>query len=1843
MAQLGTLWFDSRIQDNATSDAKRIRKELYHTLGNIPITVRLDDSNLGSIRNRIAQTLSSQSFHIKVDIDPASLASLSKMGGLTEAQAAAAKAAAEAALAEAKLNTERERTRAATANAEKAELNLARARERASQGISEQQRGMVALRASLNSGLNAVSSMTDAMVGLYSIHTARQFLQNIIDIGGQLEKQRISMGAILGDTARANTLFNQIKQLALKSPFGVVELDQYSKQLAAYGIEQSELFDMTKRLADISAGAGQDIGRLALALGHVKSATYLTGITLRQFSMNNIPMLKMLADYYSEVEKRAVSTAEVQKRISARQVSYEDVAEQIKRMTDAGGMFYNMQEKISESVSAKWKNLKDSLDIMYGELAESEVGNVLKGTATALMALTTHWQELLAVLGGGVGVWGAWRVSVAAMNLMLGTNTMSVLKTVTANKKAQATLLQYAFTYRKLSAEEAAAALGMRNISILQALGVKRAQSLANARKSLVVATRQQSIEEMRNALNNKKIIAEDLAKAVALGKVSKARAMCAVRTSTLTAAEKANAIAAIQNVRAYKLFGININWLTMSFGRLAVAMKSIFLSPQLWVFALISAIGDLWMRNNQEAEKAIELNNELFNRAEEGLKNIKQMAGETGITFKVNGKDALDSFGRVPTGVIGIPGADSIDGDTMSKNIDTWTEFIKNYAGTPNLMLNAAFATNEAGEAVHSLSEQYTILGQSVMVVMDAYNKLPAVSQSLNQAIEENHGGWLGGMFKDDLMKDIKDYNDALLEQQQTIAKYYKQYRRASESALLAARSNDAFAKAIKESGIAIEDANAQIQLLANNQGKFPEALAKFEEGFKKVSNIGLEGIFDSAKMQDATAELEKEFDRTAVLMRSNLESRFGDFEKMSEQTRAAIAQAIVIAFSETVTKAGASVDQVKDKVMSLAQTHFPEIPIDVRTVEARANISAIQEELNKLVGGHFLINIDTATDAFDVIQKIREEYKKCKDQIENAEPILMKLGLTADGMALMSDAAIEQYATGANGVVDPFVRSVLLGVREAQQKINHALTASASKGFTLEDKKKSDKSSDAKKSAKQTDEALKKAQTQFDELKSFLDEYRKYSKTYSKEESINLLEPLFPTMKGRGKDVVDNFKAVLTKLRESLPMSSEERKKFGISIDKYIADFNQSEAEKELDKQLKEIQEYVSQNSEKYNLFKTLFEKTGDKDFASLAFSGGKIFDDLAQQLAARLQELVGDTVVNYDMSDVEAQEYFKDITGAYEIWKKIVELTTKNYQDALTQSADAQAKMLTNEEKIAILTDKIAKAEADTSGIDHSAEVQQWTDEILKLKSEMFEMLPIYEQIFGDRQYKGYKALKQTEEIIHSLIKNAKAGPLNAKTGRPSYYSSFYLDGGEQKQVTITRQQLEKLKQVIDSFQKDERKANPFKALADGIKDMWKKLKDGDDDLEATSEDWRKLADQLGDVAKIVGDLAGEFSKMFEALGNEDMAESMSDIEAGMSSLGNISSGFANGGIVGGIVSIASEAARWITRLADRHDRKLDKAIQKSAREVKVLQNAYKNLSWEIEHQLSAVTKQQSTQMLKDLEASEREMEHQLEMERRKKKDDPDKIIDLEQSIEEAKQQIRTFYEDIGKERYGLDLDSWAGDLASAIVDAFAAGEDAAEAFDKKVADIMKDVVSNIIKIQVVKPAMEGLQKFLFGTNGKGGIVTTDSAGGIEITASEAIGLVSELSKLKSQIDNGSNIYSVVAEAMKSLGLEMDGSGSSSSVNESIKGLTEETADLLSSYINAIRADVSVNRELLLTTLPVISVEVQRWNAIAQQQVAYQEQTAANTFRNAEAADMIYDLLHRVELGGSHFNIK
>lgn len=487
-----------------STDTSAVRQNLQNTLNGIASSVSMPNLNLGQMKGIPAMKMSAAQLTEEIVLQTEKVRELEKawkamktLHGKESMQAKAAYTSYNNAVD--KLNAYKTTAGLLGVDIKKASVaqsELNRQQKEATKIAKQWNSDSLRLNTTLAGGVHISTQLGSALSSLFAIDYARQFLGNVIEIGGQLEKQRISIGAILGDTVKATHLFEQIKGLALKSPFGVVELDQYTKQLSAYGFKYSELFDMTKRLADISAGAGTDIGRLTLALGHVRSATYLTGITLRQFSMNNIPMLKMLADYYSEVEKRAVSTAEVQQRISKRQVSYEDVIEQIRRLTNEGGMFYNMQEKISESLAARFKNLRDAMDIMYGEMAEGTIGDMLKELAAVLLQTTRHWKEIGAVMGVAAAAFMFNKIAIGLNTVTMNNNTASTLRQIMATKRLEADNLRVAATYRKLSIDE------------LRKLATEKQLTAAEIQMSL--ATEKLTKDEVLNAIALKKMTADE-------------------------------------------------------------------------------------------------------------------------------------------------------------------------------------------------------------------------------------------------------------------------------------------------------------------------------------------------------------------------------------------------------------------------------------------------------------------------------------------------------------------------------------------------------------------------------------------------------------------------------------------------------------------------------------------------------------------------------------------------------------------------------------------------------------------------------------------------------------------------------------------------------------------------------------------------------------------------------------------------------------------------------------------------------------------------------------------------------------------------------------------------------------------------------------------------------------------------------------------------------------------------------------------------------------------------------------------------------------------------------------
>ena len=327
----------------------------------------------------------------------------------------------------------------------------------------------------LSESHSRLGTLIKSTVAYFSLRQVTNFLRNIRAVTAEFEMQRVALGGIIQDSDKASELFKQIKAAAIKSPFEIKDLVSYTKQLSAYRIETDQLFETTQRLADVSSGLGVDMGRIILAYGQVRAASVLRGQELRQFTEAGIPLVELLAEKFSQLSGRMVNTAEVFDLISKRAVSFKMIKEIFEDMTNAGGMFYKMQEKQAETLQGKWMNLKDSVSIMYDEIGNTkDIHTAMEWMLSFATALMNNWRTVGKVLGGVIASMTAYKIAVTnttiAINAQTAANaiaqkmewsrqigmskTISLIFGETAARKIQIALMR---TYVAVKAKEVAA------------------------------------------------------------------------------------------------------------------------------------------------------------------------------------------------------------------------------------------------------------------------------------------------------------------------------------------------------------------------------------------------------------------------------------------------------------------------------------------------------------------------------------------------------------------------------------------------------------------------------------------------------------------------------------------------------------------------------------------------------------------------------------------------------------------------------------------------------------------------------------------------------------------------------------------------------------------------------------------------------------------------------------------------------------------------------------------------------------------------------------------------------------------------------------------------------------------------------------------------------------------------------------------------------------------------------------------------------------------------------------------------------------------------------------------
>ena len=297
--------------------------------------------------------------------------------------------------------------------------------------------------------MDTAGQLSRQLALLFSVSQIEGYISKLAKVRGEFELQQRSLQAILQNKSQADQIFNKTVQLAVKSPFQIKELVTFTKQLAAYRIESDKLYDTTKRLADVSAGLGVDMGRLILAYGQVKAAAYLRGTEVRQFTEAGINMYGELQKLFKTRDQADYTTAQIVDMISKRKVTFEDVEQVFENLTSKEGIFYNMQEIQAEILQGKISNLKDSIDVMLNSIGKANE-DTLKGTIDAVKSLIDNWETVANVgkaltevtisliisykiLNGSFGT--------AAKNAMTQAKHFGVLKGMMAGLSGQATKL----------------------------------------------------------------------------------------------------------------------------------------------------------------------------------------------------------------------------------------------------------------------------------------------------------------------------------------------------------------------------------------------------------------------------------------------------------------------------------------------------------------------------------------------------------------------------------------------------------------------------------------------------------------------------------------------------------------------------------------------------------------------------------------------------------------------------------------------------------------------------------------------------------------------------------------------------------------------------------------------------------------------------------------------------------------------------------------------------------------------------------------------------------------------------------------------------------------------------------------------------------------------------------------------------------------------------------------------------------------------------------------------------------------------------------------------------------
>lgn len=1776
MANLGNLYFDILLQDKTDKQLKEIRSKVIAGLKKeLPaLDIKIDRSKLAA---DVRKALSGEKFTIDVRTSDGKA-----LGSLTAGQLRAQRAAAIQAESDAKVALANARAKAAADRASASLQRLAAAHAGAA-GAAERNASALGRTASAaQRTVGFIGSLRNELAQLGQVYFFQDLARRIVNVGGELENQRIAMGAILKDTGKAQSIFDKVQTLAVKSPFGVMQLNQSAKMLTAYNIQYSELYDTLRRIADISAGVGVSMDRIILAYGQIKAKHVLAGTELRQLTEANLPIIDMLSKQYSQQEGRLVSASEIYDRVSRKQVSFEDVKKAFKEMTDAGGQFYNTQDAMSESLRSKWKNLGDAIDVAFGSVPQSGIGDVMKGIADILTDMTSHWQTMTAVIIGAVAGLKSYRMYALLAARAVDANLMGALaKARTASPAAGA-------------AGAAATAENVAGAGVY--LGQLKEQRLLTASKAkYLIMTKQVNDAEIRALQTMYKIDGVTLSNWQNASKIQKAWAGVGVMISRAGAFLRAMAV-------------------------------------QAGMMLAFAAIGSIIGRIQERAAALRESLESIGEASSEAAKNLREVS---------------DAMSGVDTGSAG--SAELTDG--IKRMVQTLKDYFPESADG---ILERIFGKGADGK-VKSLAEKFTELRDAINDAQDAARLQKTMGEALAN-IDDDNGSWMPGNW------NVKDYTDEYADALKRLDREIREH--AADNDKLAAALDKVkgkypeFLRMMRENGVGANDIAGQISLLYT-EGSYAMRRHFESSGVpQQIPIVGVDVPWYRRQLRNTAAKLADEFAQTLA--------QHG-YKKGSAAWNMAAQRAL-----ENFLDQNKILDE---RVRREVRDVFIKKNVYVHVKGKFSGAEDVASELDKYISGVFggMYDEDVAGNTLAEKRKgAKAAYDAAVEEVKAAQGVLRRLGVPTDGKTIKKVA----------GAASAKVRDAVDLYNKAVEKANAGRKGLAALGWGEE--KKNDRPRTPK-----TDTALQNARSELNELREAYGEWQKLSESMGGAAALGEMRksPFAKWFRDGGLDK-DGYVRLLERLKNSMKGASKDRRTFRLDIDKIEFGLREETLKKAADEAYSQIQAWLQDFSSRWDLYKSLKKTTGDSGIARMAFGNYEVWDEEARKLQEHLEGKMREKGITaplrLDMGGKEAENFFGKDKGLLELYKELQRQIRATGREWLTEAAEAQKSLMTTEDKIRRLKERIQEVlDANNRG-EISDEVMTpivsgLEKQITELEREAFRATDVYRRLFGSWEHLGVKGIKRIRAELDALISSAKD---DGKGG-------FTLTGLDGKQYKASAGDLKQLNEQVKKTDEYFNKKNPFGQISKSLGKLFSK--------KVTKDEKQKALKDLGDSVLVVngyvGELTSSFERLFSAQGNESMAEAMQMTGTVVSGISGVIQGFQNGGPLGGAVAALSAVASIMTTATEQRNARLERRIEASRRRVErieaylsafdnstryTLGNSYsrsvgrlelnkeradlisiRDLNKEIAR-AKAYTKRNDTERIESLEkekallesisadsytytsqmqvnlaqkyAELRELYYQRDKEWAKSNTSKSKINEYNSSIKDKLQEIRDYEEEVANTLYGIDLKGWSDDLSDALVSAWMNGTDAADAYSQKVGDIMNSMIKKWLSLEFIQPRMKEIQSLMFGADGQGGFMEDG-----KLTEDEISQVAERVLSLQDNIGKWGDTVNKLIDGLKESGVQFG--DSASGLSKGIQGVTENTADLLASYINGMRADLSLVRESLRE---LAEENLAGFGAVARQQLSELRSISANTLRNADATVELLSILRANTIAGRGFRV-